>query len=334
MGTKALRHVQLGPESTEGTAVAATTIWHGPGMPKDDQNVVFVDEDVGIVSKSDATYIDRLRASMPFEAVGATFEQLPYLLAASIEGVVTGAADGPGSGKIYQYDFNTTTIQAIKTYTLEGGDDQENEEINGAFVESLELAGRGGEAWLMSALWRGRTIVPSTKTPALSIPTVEYILFGNSKLYVDAIGGTIGTTQLVGTFLGASLRVVSGHAFKDSGDGNLFPTIRYFNGDSYSVEMDITFEHDAIGVARKADWRAQTPRLIRIQNEGSALATPGTLFSKKTLRIDCAAKVSVVDPVGDQSGNDILVVHYRSRYNQTAARHMQITAVNELASLP
>lgn len=334
MGTKALRHIQLGAETVEGTAVAATTIWHGPGTMEDLSEVVFVNEDVGYVSKSDAAYSPKKGARFTFEETGCTFEQLPYLLAASVESVVTGAADGAGTSKIYQYDFNTTSVQAIKTYTLEGGDDAESEEAEGAFVESFVINGRGGDTWMMSANWLGRQVTTSTKTGALSIPVVEYAIFGKTKLYLDAIGGTIGTTQLTGTFLGFELRVTTGHAFKYSGDGNLYPTIRYFNGDSYSVELDITFEHDATGVARKVDWRALTPRLLRIQCEGAAVGTPGTTYTYKTIRIDCAAKVEKVDPIGNQEGNDILVVKYRSRYNPTAAKHMQIIVVNELVSLP
>jgi len=334
MGNKGLRRIQLGREVTEGTSVAATALWRGLGVLEDRREVVWVDEDVGYVSGLDRTYTPKHLSALAMESVPATFEQLPYIPSASIENIVTGAADGVGSGKIYQYDFNTTSVQAIQPYTLEGGDDQEAEEMEGSFVESFELGGAGGEAVMMSALWMGRRVVLAAFTAQPATPTVEDILFGNTKLYIDAIGGTIGTTQIVGSFLSWSLRVNSGFKFKYSGDGNLFPSIRYLDKAAYLVEFDALFEHDASGVARKVDWRAETARLVRVQNEGSTLATPGTLYSKKTMRFDCAAKVSVVGALSEQEGNDTLLVTFRSRYNVTAARHAQLTVVNEVASLP
>jgi len=336
MGIRGLRRVQLGREVTEGTSVVSTANWRGESGSGlvDTREVVFVEEDIGYVSGLDRTHVPRLGGTFAMDATPATFEQLPYLPSASIVNVITGTADGVGSGKIYTYTFNTNSVQAIQPYTIEYGDDQEAEEMNGSFAESWELAGRGGEAVMMSAAWVGRSVAVAAFTAQPAIPTVEDALFGNSKLFVDAIGGTIGTTQLVGTFLGASLRVNSGHTHKHSGDGSLQPSIRYLSKGKYMVDFTLTFEHDAGGVARKVDWRAETARLVRWQVEGSNLATAGTLFSKKTIRFDCAAKVTVVPGLGDQDGNDILEVSFRSRYNVTSARHASLVVVNEIAALP
>ena len=336
MGTRGLRRAQLGREVTEGTSVAATANWRGESGAGlvDTRNVEFVEEDIGYISGLDRTHIPKLGGTFAMDATPATFEQLPYLASASIVNVVTGTADGVGSGKIYTYTFNTNTVQAIQPYTIEYGDDQEAEEMNGAFVETWELTGRGGEAVMMSAGWVGRSVSVAAFTAQPAIPTVEDALFGNSKLFVDAIGGTIGTTQLTGTFLGASLKVNSGHTHKHSGDGSLQPSIRYVSKGKYMVGFDLTFEHDTSGAARKVDWRGETPRLVRWLIEGSALATAGTLFNKKTIRFDCAAKVTVVPGLDDQDGNDILVLSYRSRYNVTAARHASLLICNEVASLP
>ena len=49
-GVKALRKVQLGLESTKGTAVAATALWRGTGTIEDKREVVFPDEDIGYLS--------------------------------------------------------------------------------------------------------------------------------------------------------------------------------------------------------------------------------------------------------------------------------------------
>lgn len=334
MGTKGLRQLQLGQEGTEGTAVAASARWRGmvDGL-EDNQNVVAVEEEVGYLSGTDRTYIDRLSGTLNMPATPLTFQQVQYLLAASVSDVTTSTPDS-GTGDVYAYSCPTTSIPSIQTFTLEAGDDQQAEEMNGAFVESFELSGKGGEAWMMSAVWRGRTVTNTTFTGSIALPTVTTALFGKTSLYIDAIGGTIGTTQVTGSFLGATIRYNSGWKFKYSGDGYLYPTIRYFDKSAYLLELVATFEHDSAGVARKTDWRAETPRLVRIQSLGAALGTGGT-YTYETFRFDCAAKVMSVPAFGDQEGNDILEVTMRSRYNSTAATHASFTVVaDNYTSLP
>ena len=331
-GIKALRKIQLGLEATPGTSVPATALWRGAGTIEDRREVTFVDEDLGYISGVDRTYVGKLLAALSMDDVPATFEQLPYLLAAGVKDVVTGVADGVGSGKIYAYTFPTTAKNSIKSYTIEGGDDQEAERMEYAFVESFKLSGKGGEALMMSANWLARQVALNAFTGSIAVPTVEDVLFGKGKLYIDAASGTIGTTLVSNTFLGLEFSCTTGWAPVFTADGNLYFSFSKLT--TPEVTFDITFEHDAGGAARKVDWRAETARLVRVQFEGSALTTAGTLYSKKTLRLDVAAKVEKVSKLGEQDGNDILTASFRARYNATAAKFAEIVIVNELSSLP
>ena len=128
-GIKPLRKIQMGKETTSGTAVAATALWRGKGTMEDQREVVFVEEDVGYISGLDRTNTPKYLAAIEFEEIPATFEQLPYILAAGVKNVITGATDGAGTDKIYTYTFPTTSKNTITTFTIEGGDDQEEEEI-------------------------------------------------------------------------------------------------------------------------------------------------------------------------------------------------------------
>jgi len=331
-GIRSLRKIQLGLESAPGTAVAATTIWRGIGTLEDKRKVIFPDEDIGVVGGVDRVYTPSVQGGLEMEAVPATFEQLPYILAAGVKDVVTGAADGSGTDKIYTYTFPTTTLNSIKTYTIEGGDNQAAEKMEYSFVESFNLSGKAGEAVMMSASWTGRQVSSTTFTAALAVPTVEDILFSKGKLYIDAIGETIGTTLQSSTFLGMNFTVKTGWIPVFTGDGNLYFTFHKMTAPEITCE--ITFEHDAVGVARKTDWGTNTARLIRMQFEGSSVATGGTQFQKKTLRIDMASKIEKVGKLDEQDGNDILKVTFRPRYNSTAAKYCEITVVNELTTLP
>lgn len=331
-GIKKLRKIQLGREATAGTAVAATTIWRGLGTIEDPREVVFPDEDVGILSGTDRSYVPKLAAALSMDAVPATFEQLVHYGEAGIKLVGTGAADGVGSGKIYDYPFPETSLNIIKTYTIEGGDNQEVEKMEYGFVSDFTLEGKAGEAWMMSANWQARQVAPSTFTAALAVPTVEEILFGKTKLYIDAVGGSYGTTQKANTLLSASLKVKTGWIPVFTGDGALYFT--FAKSTMPEILLDIIFEHDGAATAEKVNWRAQTPRLIQLKAEGSALATPGTAYTYKTMIINLAGKWEKFSKLGEQDENDIVTGTFRARYNATKADIGNILIVNELANVP
>jgi hypothetical protein len=332
VGLKALRKIQLGRESTVGTAVAATTIWRGPGVGLEDQlELTFAQEDVGYLSGTDRTYIAKLLAAIAFDETEATFEQLPHILEAGVR-TDTPAQDGTGSGYIYEYIFPTTAQNTIKTYTIEAGDNQQAEEMAHAFVSEFKLAGKAGEALKMSATWLGRQATNTTFTGALTPVTVEEILASKGALYIDAVGGTIGSTQVTNTLLDTELTVKTGWVPVFTHDGEL-----YFSGIKNTgpeVLLKLTYEHNSSAVTEKTAWRNQTPRQMRLLYTGGALGTPGTAHSNKKLIIDIAGKYEKFDVLGEQNGNDVLTCTLRGRYNATADLFCETTVVNELTALP
>src|SRR3990167_7836952 len=330
-GVKALRKIQLGLESTKGTAVAATALWRGTGTIEDKREVVFPDEDIGYLSGVDRSYTPKYAAALSFDDAPATYEQLPYVLSAGVKDVVTGAADGAGPDKVYTYTFPTTSKKALKTYALEGGDDQQAEEMEYAYVEAFKISGKGGEALMVQADWVGRQVALSTFTGAIAVPTVEEMLFGKTKLYLDAVGGTLGATQKTNTLLEFELAVKTGWIPKFTADGSLY--FSFHESTMPEVTLSLTYEHDATGVAGKADWRAETPRQIRLLTEGSSVATPGTTYSVKTMKIDVAGKWEAFDKIDEVDGNDVVKGTMRIRYDSTAALFASIIVVNELVSL-
>lgn len=109
-GIKALRRLQIGKETVAGTAVAATTIWRGVGTLEDQQKVEWPVEDIGYVSGVDRTYVPQLLGALSMDSIPATYEQLPYLLEASIKDC-TPAADGTGgTGYKYVYTLDRKSV--------------------------------------------------------------------------------------------------------------------------------------------------------------------------------------------------------------------------------
>lgn len=332
-GVKKLRRVQLGLETDKGTAVAATTMWRGPGEFRSGVEVVTPDEDVGYLVPVDRGYIPKYEPDFDLQETPATFEQLPYPFSAGVADVVSGSANGgTTNGYKYAYTVATTAQPTVKAYTFEGGDNQQAYEYEYSVCREINLRGAPGEAVMMNSIWFPRQESKTTFTAELTPPTVEEILFQKGKLYCDAVNGTLGGTQLTNTWLGFDLKIVTGMIPVFSGDGNLYYSFDKHTGAMISGSM--TFEHDAVGVARKDDLVALTTRKFRMLFLGSALTGTGGTFANKALQLDFAAKMITVDPIGEVNGNDILKLNFEARYNATANLYFVVTVCNLLAALP
>ena len=91
-----------------------------------------------------------------------------------------------------------------------------------SFVQRMTLAGSPGGAYSLSADWYGRQQAVSVVTGALTVPVVSEMVFGKSKLYIDAATATIGTTLIDCTVLGLSLDVDFGLTAKYTASGQLY----------------------------------------------------------------------------------------------------------------
>lgn len=330
-GVRALRKLQFGRETTAGTAVPATTIWRGSGTIEDQREIVTAQEDVGVLLRPSRVYTARLQAGLALDEVEATFEQLPYILEMGMQAVWTGATADSGSGRVYAYSLGTTTANTINTFTIEGGDNQQAEVMEYSLCRSFTLSGDSGKAWMMSAELIGRQVATTSFTTSLSIPTVEDILFPRTRLYIDT-AGSVGTTLKSQTLLAAELNVAeTGVVPVYTADGELYYSFHKIIGAEATLQM--TFEHDATAVAEIAAWRAGTERAVRLQASGSTLTTAGTTYTTKLLRIDAWGRWEKFEKLDERDGNDVVTGTLRIGYSPTAAKALQITVVNELATL-
>lgn len=335
MGIKKMMKVQLGRETTAGTAVAATAIWRGTGAPEDKRVIEFPEEDVGYLGGTDRSECVSIAGAITLSQ-SATFEQIGYPFQAGVKKVTSPTTDTGGSGRVYTYTFPTTTVPAINTdisaFTIEGGDNVQAQEMAYCVCETIRITGRPNELLQVESDWFGREWSNTTFTGAISLPSVSGIPFNKGALYIDTAGGTLGTTLKSATLLGMELEVKTGWKPVPVGNGQLY--FGFTKNVGSEVRLRITFEHNSDAETEIAAWRAQTARLIRVEFEGTALQTAGSSYDSKTLRIDLAGKWVKFDPLGDNDGNTICVGEFLARHNATANKYAEVIVVNELASLP
>jgi len=333
MGAKVLRYLQLGKETTSGTAVAATTRlrWEPGAVIQDMREITEVEEAIGQRFGKGRTYQAKLLAQLDVGDQPATFEELPYWLQAGVEGLASASQDGTeGSTYIYQYDAGNTAAITPTTYTIEASTGQEAYEMEYGFVSEFSLAGAAGEALTVSGTWFGRQVSDTTMTAAQTVQDVDEILFGKGKLYIDAAGGTIGDTQKTDTWLGFNLTVPTGLVPNFTADGNT-----YFTSAKWAPEdaptLELTTRYDATGAALMDAAKAGSVKLVRMTFEGPDAGTAGDSYSCKTLNIDMAVVPTEVPSAEDDGGDDTLTFNFS--VVDSDSTQLQFIVVNELSAL-
>lgn len=336
-GTKYLRKIYLGKETTDaGTAVAATAQLMMDGVIEQDATAIFPSYPTGNFGQSNIAYIPKLGSSIALSGE-ATFEQLPYILSGGVEKATPTTDTGSGTGYIWTFDMPTTAVNEIQTYTVEGGDNEQAEEFNYGYISEFTLSGASGEAWMLEATMQGRATSDTTFTAStdVAVPSAEPILFGNTKIYIDATSTDFGTTQKTLTLLGATVTCNTGWVSKHSADGRLDYSFIQLGMPELTAEF--TMEHNSTATAEKAAWRAGTERLIQLISTGTNLTTAGA-YSAKTMIINMVGKWESFGGLEDQEGNDIVTGTFRARYSKdtaaTATQFGQFVVVNEIATLP
>lgn len=335
-GIKSMRRLQFGQEVTPGTKVAASTKWRGEGTVEDTRTVVNPVEDVGLVVDTDRQYVPLLGGKLPLASTPATFEQLGHILNMGLH-YAAPTQDGASTASDYisTYNLPTTSVYSasdLGTYTVEAGDNAGAEVMEYVHCTDFGLDWVAGEALMLTANLAGRQVVPQAFTGGLQLPDVEEILGSKCKLYIDDVGGSIGTTQAANTVLGGSLKVTTGWRGVPASDGDLF--FSFVKQVKPVITLDITFEHNSIGIAEKAKWIAKSPRLIRVEFDGSALSVPGSTFDTKALVIDLCGKYTKFAALSDKDGDDTIVASFVCGYNATASLFAQLKLITELAALP
>lgn len=307
-GIKSLRKIQLGLETTNGTAVNATKILRVPGgVLSDDRQVNMTDEMVGIIPGTDRSYISAAQGSISVDSSPLTPQQFPILLAAalgldSFAGRTTptqGRVEGTGTAYRYLTTLPTTTAPADNvSYTIEGGDSFEVERMTYAKCTNLSVSGSSGAPITMQGSFMGqyvRYFGSSFSTP-LPIDTVEDLIFARSRLYLEdpASLATLATatwTAPDSTFLGFDISIDCSWVPKFTGQGvsSTVPTWEFAVFTRYGISGSLTLEHNSFtsGTANglKQAWRNQTTIMLRIDCFGSQgpYTTTGSTISTPTI---------------------------------------------------
>lgn len=335
MGIRVLTRVQAAQEAVFGTTLAATELWQMDGMMKDDQERVFPVQGDAYLHNTALNYLRKEGVTININDGPATAEHICHLFEMGIVKVFTGVVDGIGSGKVYAYPFPLASAQTPATYTIEGGDDIEVGEASACFAEEVKLKWAAGEELTCAAKIIGRQWTDCEFTALAPSVTLHHLT--TAKLFLDATGSGILTTQKTSTFMGFELTLPSGFKPIYTGDGQLYYTfLKYVGHKEKPIEGVLTMEHDALGEAELNFARAGTLRLCRVLFQGAALATPTATWTHFSVEFKASIQYTDVPELEDEDGNNLISLPFRVIYSLADTAVVapgSITVVNELTTL-
>lgn len=322
MGTSAQRVIQFGRESTWGTGVAAAAILGGltdfkfnPGITTALRRYL-----AGSFTPAAASALVRQEPTAKISG-DLTAEDSIYFFDSCVKGSVAPTGANPYT---YTFGFPTTASPALRSRTWEFYDGAQAWRLLGGLVNKLTVKGSdGAESVTYDAELIGKQIGTTTLTAALSPRAFNIFTPPQCQLYIDAAGGTIGTTAVAATLINWEYSIDMGTHVKMFQDGGTVPSAFGYGVPKVMLKLDL--EYNASAHTELTAHLAGTPKLVRVK------CTNGT----NVVNLDIAGPAtSVSDLYGDRNGNTIVEgLTYEARLDSGAfANYASVAVTNSIST--
>lgn len=326
-GLNALQKAQAGLEATRGTGVAATRIayfdrgaWFeeliGREFPDEDRN--------SFINNYRAVTVSRMGRFSG--AANATYPDLPWFLQSFAKGGVTAVVSNT---TVQTYTFApTATTDDLKTVTWEVGNDTQAYQLPYSLAEKLELTWQGGGPVKLNVDYLSQRAIPQAFTGALSDRTgLEDLVGTTAKVFIDAAGGTIGTTQALNVLSG---KVTLQNRWQQITHlvGNLYPDDAQRDSRWIDFEIDVHFN----SATEYAFLLSGAERLLRINFTGTTIAgsSPST---PKSVNVDLYG-VYLTAPFAVSNAIRTVKLTGSTFFDTGAAADWKIAVACDVATLP
>lgn len=332
-GVQLLSYLQLGKETTAGTAVAATRQLYPDGTGiwnLDRMRTRHPSANRG--TRSNQTHVTQqgVRLDIPFRTapdVGVAYDELIYPFS-QLDGGVTGT--GATADKTWAFTPSQTGANAQESFTIEFGDDIQNYEAAYCQASDFTLSFGVDDLTQLEMNWFGRQSTKSTKTAVAANNAVKIPGHLWTIKFATAQSGLAGASVSANFLVGASLNVQTGLVRRKYNDGNA-----YFGQTVEALPiggtLDLKVESTALAVSEFYDKAAaDTIDFIRLKATGPVLG--GAFYDAQ---IDLCVSYDDPQVIGEESdGVNLYNVHAELMYDSTWGTSLAPTVVNSLAAIP
>jgi hypothetical protein len=319
MAVLPLQQIQVGKEVTRGTVVAPTAkltkVEEVTTTPM--REVAQAEERRASIAPAYNSWLNRKGGTLSMSGL-VTYEDLPYHFD-SLFGEATPGGVGP-----YTYDYvgPTVTAPSPRIMTMVYGDGTRAYALAGGICNALTLSLAHGDAMRMTAEYLGHD-VESDSVEALSDRALTEATAEHMSLFIDAVGGTVGTTAITTSLFNFELAINANRENKwhigSSSPGG-------YRESRFTATLSMLLEVDATTAAYLNDLLTSSP----LQKQVRLKATSGT----DDIEIDFAGTVlEGFDIYSDEDGVVSINPTFTAEYNTTMADYLDITVTNDVSSL-
>lgn len=324
------RRVQIGPEATPGTNVAATTRLRTMDWTFSPQ---FDTRDFRATGDKYGTVVQPLREWCDFTAEGVLdFNESIYGLASVVNYSGTPSVAGTtAAGTAYNWLFESAldAPDTPITYTVENGDANRAQVTSYVLFNQFDITVSQQEASFSGGGFAHRWEDGSAMTAATAIasPDLANILPSFFKVYIDPTPGAVGTTQLRRAFnIGYSLSERYGPVWPVDSDNTSYAAHVELPA---NLTMTLQVAADGTGLALLDDMRLGNTKFIRLEAIGGT--TVGG--SNYKFALDFAGEIMDAPDMSDFEGVYAAQWTFRGVYNPTFGKAFSVFITNEMASL-
>jgi hypothetical protein len=319
-----LMQVQVGEESSWGTAVTPTAKLMGVTNLKFNPGVKAVvhHDRRGSLAAGYLANLTEVMPDAPLELL-ATYEDACYILD-NLLGEATPSGSGP-----YTRDYAAPlgALLTPKILTFVYGDDTNCYQLSGGLVSKLVVKGSNGQPMTMTADLIGKDVTAGT-LESLSDRTVNVAMGDHMAIYVDAWGGTIGTTAIAASAYAYELTIDA----KRKGDQFLggLAASNYHEDDGASgweVMLKLSMEFNSI---TKAQYDALISQSAVYQKQIRLKSTNST----RVIQFDVAGTSEEAPTFGeDRDGVLVFEAALKGTYNSGLANYLKAQVINGVNAL-
>lgn len=332
VGVYPLRRFQLGPESTAGTAVAATFKMVGEAVYKPMREREYEEFPRGVRAPvTGGGYLIKQGTEVDFEG-NLTYEEILIPLLSGLVNVASPSGTGP-----YTWAFTPTltAAQVIKSYTAEytiGDGSSLHYERESAYMvtKELEIELKANEIATMKLTMAGRAEQTSTVTGSLSPITGRTPVPSNLfKVFIDDAGSGIGGTQISGLVRVAKLKFTFGNEEDYTLEGRSDLDLTGIQPQMLKATLDLTCEHTADAATELGKWRTGALRFIRLKADNGAAST-----ANRQIQFDTCIKYTDTPDFSQDDGVEIVTLKGELEYDSSWAAAAKVQVINGLSAQP
>lgn len=329
------RKMQIGMEATKGTLVPATRVLVGNNHLHEDvvkyrsaypRGVRATVGGAGVITRKGC------RISVETEL---TAEEILWFLLTGIRGAVAGV-DSAGD-VTWTFTPQLTGIPTLDAATIEfmqsdGTTNHIASEVGYAMTESFKIdwsADDQAAAVKFGASMFARARQTTTPTGALTPYTSrEPLVAALSKHYLDTSWAGLGGTQMTGLCRSGSIEVMTGNMPQWNADGRADRDFVEHAYSSLRAKQSMTWELDANGASRFANYRANDIVYIRNQFNGSTVVA-----AARKVQIDGAWRFLDTPSFSENGEQVLMTANMEAVYDDTGTKILEFVVLNGLTAV-